>query len=201
VAAIVAASIGARASLLGIDASDLWQQSVEDEQRRGSILMWDVRSVYGDEGELAFAIAIEEVRAAGLLTASETAAPDIAARLLAQAQIREGVAETMRQSSPISSDPRYLLPSGGYDLQLSLADTRAGLGDDLDIDPMVSVSAGDRASQHGLALFASTIVVSLAFLSGALAEIAIARRRTLLWLGWAAVLGGALLALAIEAWA
>ena len=145
-AAIVAAIIGARASLLGIDASDGWQQSVEDEQRRGSILMWDVRSVYGDKGELAFAIAIEEIRAAGLLAASDAAAPDIAARLLAEAQIREGVAEAMRQSSTIASDPRFLLPSGGYDLQLSLADTRAGLGDELDIDPMASVSGSSAVS-------------------------------------------------------
>jgi len=99
-AAIVAAIIGARASLLGIDASDGWQQSVEDEQRRGSILMWDVRSVYGDKGELAFAIAIEEIRAAGLLAASDAAAPDIAARLLAEAQICEGVCGS--RSNPIT---------------------------------------------------------------------------------------------------
>ena len=109
-AAILAAIIAARASLLGSQATDLWQRSVGEEQKRGAFLMEGVRFTYGDEGDVAFMLASEQVRAEELRTASDAASPDVARSLEAEARVHEQVVSAMRTSSLMGTDPRYLLP-------------------------------------------------------------------------------------------
>jgi hypothetical protein len=198
-AAILAALITARASVLGGQATDLWQQSVREEERRGALLIQGVRFTYGDEGDIAFLIATSQTRADTLEEAAASAAPDIAERLRAEAQVHAQVAEAMRTSVVIGNDPRFVLPSGGYDLAASLASDRAEDGDDLLADdPVATVKAGDEASQHAIAILTITIVAGFAFLAGALAQALPSRRRLLLVAGWVTLGMAALLAIVVE---
>jgi hypothetical protein len=198
-AAILAALITARASLLGGQATGLWQQSVREEERRGALLIQGVRFTYGDEGDIAFLIATSQTRADALEEAAASAAPDIAERLRAEAQVHAQVAEAMRTSVVIGNDPQFVLPSGGYDLAASLARDRAEEGDDLLADdPVATVKAGDEASRHAIAILTITIVAGFAFLAGALAQALPSRRRLLLVAGWVVLGVAALLALTVE---
>ena len=115
------------------------------------MLIQGVRFTYGDEGDIAFLIATSQTRADALEEAAASAAPDIAERLRAEAQVHAQVAEAMRTSVVIGNDPRFVLPSGGYDLEASLANDRAEEGADLLADdPLATVKAGDEASRHAI---------------------------------------------------
>jgi hypothetical protein len=197
-AAIVAAVITARASVVGGQATDLWQQSVREEERRGAILIQGVRFTYGEEGDVAFMIAMSEARAAALEEASASAAPDIAERLAAEAQVHAQVAQVMRDSVSLASDPRFQLPSGGYDLEAALAAARSEVGDDQLPDPLATVRMADEASRHAIRILAVTVVVGLAFLAGSLAQVLHSRRRVLLVAGWVTLLAAVGLAVVVE---
>ena len=197
-AAVVAALITARASVLGSEATDLWQKAVREEARRGAILIQGVRYTYGDEADTAFMIATSEARAAALEEASAVASPDVASRLAAEARVHAQVADAMRGSVNLADDPAFMLPNGGYDLQASLATARREAGDDRLTDPTATVAAGDAASQQAIRLLAVTIVAGLAFLAGSLAQVVASRRRLLLIIGWGTLTAAGLLAIAIE---
>lgn len=197
-AAVVAAIVTARASVLGDEATDHWQRSVREEERRGALLIQGVRFTYGEEGDVAFMIATSEARAAALEEAAATAAPDVAARLTAEVQVHSQVADAMRASIVFGNDPRFLLASGGYDLAASLASDRVEEGADVMADPLASVRAGDEASRHGIRTLAVATVVGLAFMAGSLAQALPSRRRMLLIAGWVALGVASVLAVAVE---
>jgi hypothetical protein len=198
VAAIVAATITARASLVGSEATSAWQTAVGDEQRRGALLLEQVRYAYGSEGDLAFMIVAAQEQADAMREAIPGASPAVAAALETEAGVQEQVAELVKPASEIASDPRYELASGGYDLQLRLADERRSNPDDLANDPLAQVAAGDAAADHAVRLMLTTIAVGVAFLFGALAQAAHRRRRVLLVLGWIALGVASVAAVAVE---
>jgi hypothetical protein len=198
IAAVVAAIITARASLIASDAGDAWQASVSEEQRRGAMLLENVRYTFGTEGEVALMIASADVRAQEFRAEAARRSPEIAMALLAEADVQQQVLDSTRSASEVASDPRYALPSGGYDLELRLADSRQELGDDLSIDPATSIAAGDAASDRAIRLTAATLGVGLAFLLGALAQALRRPRRLLLLAGWLAVLVTVAVAIALE---
>jgi hypothetical protein len=197
-AAVVAAIVTARASFLGSEATDHWQRSVREEERRGALLIQGVRFTYGEEGDVSFMIATSEARAAALEEAAASAPPDVAERLTAEAQVHSQVADAMRESVVFGTDPRFTLPSGGYGLAASLASDRAEEGADVMADPLATVRAGDEASRHAIRILAVAIVVGLAFMAGSLAQALPSRRRLLLIAGWVVLGVASALALAVE---
>jgi len=196
-AAIAAALVTARAALLIGDASGAWQSALRLEVKRSALALEDIRFVYGSEAVLTFGIAIAEVRAEEQ-RARASGDPELAAILEAEAQVYEGALEGLRLASEIASDPRYALSGGGYDLQLRIADARLRAPDTLAIDPDATMESGNRASERGVRMISSAVVVAFALLFGALAQSLKRRRMLLLVLGWAALLAGGSLAIAVE---
>lgn len=199
VAAIVAAIITARASLVASDATSAWNDSVSVEQRRGALFLEQFRYTYAVEGDQAFMLAIAEEKAAALraAAAAPSLAPDVAAALTAEAQVQQQLRDLVGPSSEIVSDPRYVLPDGGYDLQRRLADTRAEDPDNVNADPLVDMAKGDAAADEANRLMLATVGVAMAFLCGALAQAFGRHRRLLLTAGWVALALGATAAIAI----
>lgn len=202
VAAIVAAIITARASLVSSDATSAWNDSVAVEQRRGAQLLEEMRYAYSVEGDVAFMLTITEERAASLRAAADAAEaagqPSEVTRTLRQeADALQQVRDLAGPASDVVSNARYALPGGGYDIQRRLADTRAEDPDGMRADPLLEVATGDAAASESNRLMLSTIGVAMAFLCGALAQAFGRHRRMLLLLGWLALGVGAAAALAI----
>lgn len=197
-AAVLAAIVTARASLVSSDAAITWVDSVRDEQRRGAVLQEEVRYTYGSEASLGFMVLIAEVRAQELRAIAQGQPPAVAARLEAEARIQQTVVDLVSDNAPLLSDPRYRLASGGLDVQRRLADERAAEPSVVAIDPLGTLAAGDVHADHSVRLMVATIVIAGAFLFGALAQAFQRRRRPLLLLGWLALLAGGAWALAVE---
>ena len=198
IAAIVAAIITARASLVASDATSDWNQSVAREQKRGALLLQGIRYTYGTEGDAAFMIATAAAKAQALRDAVATAPDEIKPALEAEAAVHQQLVDLVGPSSELVSDPRYALPDGGYDLQLRLADDRAAEPGGPPDDPIEALAAGDAAQAEANRLMLATLGIGIAFLCGALAQAFSRRRRPLLVLGWLALAAGAAAALAIE---
>jgi len=198
VAAVAAAIVTARASLVGGDATSAWVDSVGDEQRRGALLQEEVRYTYGSEAAVGFMVLIAEVRASELRTMAQGQPPAVAARLEAEAGIQQAVVDLVSADAPLLSDARYRLPSGSLDVQRRLADERAAEPSVLAIDPLATLRRGDVEAEHSVRLMVATIAIAAAFLFGALGQAFRRRRRPLLLLGWLALLAGGAWALAIE---
>lgn len=198
VAAVLAAIVTARATLLASDASVLWVRSVGEEQRRGVMLQESIRYTYGTEASVGFGLLGYEVRAEELRAAASAQPEAIAAGLRAEADRDQTVHDLLGPNSPLVSDPRYRRPSGALDLEQRLADDRALNPDTLAIDPMATLDAGDEIAERSDRLLQATIIIATAFLFGSLAQALGSRRRLLLALGWVVLLAGAGLALSIE---
>lgn len=186
-AAILAAVVSARAGLYASDATSAWTSAVGVEQKRGALLLADVRDVYGAQADQALMIATARLRAERLRAAMDGASPDVVVALAVEARVHDAVVALADPgSSPlrIFADPAYLLPSGAYDLPRVLADARALLGDDLTADPAEAFAEGDRAAARSQILLALTIPIACVFLAGALAQAWRRFRRPLLALGW-----------------
>ena len=200
VAAVLAALIGARASLLGSDATSAWADTVVMEQKRSALLLGDVRSIWGGKANEALIIETERVLAQSMRDAIPSAAPDVAVRLDSEARIHDGVTDLMTGgsfSSELTTDPRYRLASGGFDLSGLLADTRAADQETVAIDPDARLAEGDAAFDRQVRLMALGILIGAAFLAGALAQAFRSRRRALLVLGWGALAAAAIPALIV----
>jgi hypothetical protein len=198
VAAVLAAIITARASLIASDATSDWQASVAAEQKRGEMLLQDTRYTYGVEGEQAFLIATQDLTAQELRRVQPVASPDVARRLDQEAQVQEQLMAALAPSMELVANGTYKLPSGGYDLQRRLADRRATDPDTLALDPAADIVAGDAAADHALRLMVVTVLIGVAFLCGALAQAHKRRRRLLLTSGWLFLGASAAVALALE---
>jgi hypothetical protein len=195
-AAVVAAAVTARAAFVASEATGAWQSAVRDEIRRSTLAVLSIDYVFGAEGRIAFHIATEQIRSQSARAEASQQPAEIAAQLEAEAQVHDGVVDALLPSSEVASNDKYALEGGGFDMVARLADERAKDPDDLAIDPDATIAEGDAASEQAVLLTATTIVVSLAFLFGALGQ-AIRHRRTMfLALGWTALVAS----LALVAW-
>lgn len=199
IAAIVAAIITARASLVASDATSAWNSGVGVEQRRGGLLLEQLRYTYAIEGDQAFMLTIAEERAAALraAAAAPSLAPEVATALLAEAQVQQQLRDLVGPSAEIVNEARYVLPDGGYDLQRRLSDTRAEDPEALAEEPLADMARGDAAADEANQLMLATIGVAMAFLCGALAQAFGRHRRLLLGIGWVALGLGVAAAVAV----
>ena len=117
---------------------------------------------------------------------------------MAEAQVHTQAADAMQASMTMGNDPRFVLPSGAYDLQASLANDRREGGEDDPDDPLASVAAADQASAKTIRILAVSIVVGVVFLLGSLAQAVRSRRRALLIAGWVTLGISVALAIALE---
>ena len=181
-AAVVAAVITLVALNSSSDASSSWQSALRQDVARGVSAVNDIHYVYEVEAPGAFQIAVGEVQAEEYRRAASSAAPDIAARLSARAEVLEMSVAAVRTSFEMAV-PAYALPSGGYDPLHRLADQ---LADPTRVtrDPDGAMATGDAAAARADRLIDSIVIVSLAFLFGALAETFWRARRQLLASGW-----------------
>ena len=198
-AAIVAAIITARASVLGGQATDLWQQSVREEERRGALLSLGVRYAYGEEGDVAFMIATSQTRADALEDAAASAPPDIAERLTAESQVHAQVAESMRTSVQIAERPAvHARRRAATTCRRASRTTGPRAVTTRSADPVVTIALADETSAHAVRILAVAIVVGVVFLLGSLAQALRSRRRALLIAGWTTLGAAVVIAIAVE---
>jgi FlaG/FlaF family flagellin (archaellin) len=197
-AAVLAAALVGRASLLASSSSGLWQQAVRIEVKRAAAVVEDIRFVYASEAPVAFSIVAANVRAEEYRTMAEGLPPGESSVLRRHATGQETVAEALTESSDIAKENRYATDEGGFDLALRLIDVRNQNLDLVALDPDAVQEDGDRTSRHARLTMATTIPVAVAFLSGALAQAFARRRRLFIALGILFLGAGLALAVAVE---
>ncbi len=197
----VAAMVAAWVTFVAVNASggagSSWQTALRQEVARGAGAVEAIRYVYGVEAPAAFRVATEEVVEAVAREAAASAEPSIAAALDQQAQVAGQVVGILRQAAEMAG-PEYALADGGYDPVRRLADSLAAnvaLPDAPVRDPEARLAEGDLEAALALRLMGAIVVISFAFLFGALAQAWRAWRRPLLWCGWIALLSGGVLAI------
>jgi hypothetical protein len=197
-AAVVAAILGARASLLASASSGLWQQSVRQEVKAAAAVVEDLRFVYGDEAAQAYRVVEAQVRADEFRKAAQSKSGVLRTLLLAEAFAYDQMVQALMPASEISRDPRYARPEGGFDLARRLADMRNRNPDLVAIDPEQPQRAGDVLSQHAALDTAATVPVALTFLFGSLAQAFGRWRRPLVAAAAVSLAVGIVAAIAIE---
>lgn len=197
-AALFAAILGARASLLSGNASGYWQQAVRQEIKAAAAAVEDIRFVYADEAPQAFQAIEASIRAEEYRAAADQHAGLSRSVLLAAASAQDQLRQVLVGTSDVARDPRYLRPDGTYDLGLRLKDVRSKSPDLVAIHPDDPQAAGDRLGRQAVNETAASIPVALTFLFGALAQGFGSRRRVLLSLGTVALLAGVAAAVVVE---
>ncbi len=197
-AAVVAALLGARASLLSGEASSAWQEAVRQEVKSAAAVVEDLRFVYESEADQAYRVIQARVRAEEFRIASDRASEPIRSLLVAEAVAQEQVAEALTTGSEIAADERYARPDGGFDLGLRLADVRNRYPDLVAIRPDEPQGEGDRLSRQAVLMTAATIPVAATFLLGALAQVIPRRRQPLLVAALLFLLAGGAAGLVVE---
>lgn len=144
---------------------------------------------------MAMMIITAHVRAQELRAAAAGQPPEVATIVESEALVQQQVADLVGPNSELYTDPRYRLESGGVDLQLRLADSRAKEVED---DPLAALAQGDAKADTASRLMLTTLLIACAFLSGALAQAFARRRRVLLTFGWVALAAGGVAAIAVQ---
>jgi hypothetical protein len=179
-AAILAALITTRASILSSDGSGDWQTGLRDEVKRSAAVQEDVRYVYQNLLPLAMTIETARARIVALRQALVDH-PESTARLQLEIGTQEQVVQNLTSASPLSSRTDLALPSGGWDLGKTLADQRNQTPDLVALDPDADVAAGDIAAAKARRVTLATIPIGLGVLFAALAEPFVSWRRRLVW--------------------
>jgi hypothetical protein len=195
-AAMLAAVVAARISMLSGEASGKWQSAVRFEVKRSAGAQETVRYLY--EVEIPLAIKIFEAR---LIEAELEALPsgqDSGPAVTMEKHVQTEVLKALEPGSDLTG-PAYALPSGGADLGKRLADLRAGTPDQLAIDPEGTQAQGDRLAEKAERLSLALVPFGACAFLGALAQAFAGRRRPLLWSGWGVLAVGAVVAVAVEA--
>jgi hypothetical protein len=197
IAAIFAALITTRASMLSGQASDGWQTALRNEVKRSAAVSEDVRFVY--QNVLPIAMVIETARVREEAMKQELVShPEAAARLNLEIASLEQVQQNLKDSSLLSDYTDVALPSGGVDLGKILAQTRNGTPDLVAIDPDAETAAGDVAASKARRISLATIPIAVGVLLAALAEPFVAWRRRLVWVATVLVAIGAVAWIVME---
>jgi hypothetical protein len=196
-AAILAALITTRASMLSGASSDGWQTAVRDEVKRSTAMQEDARYLY--QNLLPVAMNIETARVQQDELKKELAAhPEAAARLNLEINALEQVQQGLKDSSPLTGQTDIALPSGGWDLGSALAQQRNTTPDLVAIDPGADRAKGDDAAGKARRISLATIPIAIGVLLAALAEPFVSWRRRLVWTAAVLVAAGALAWIVVE---
>jgi hypothetical protein len=195
IAAVVAAVIGTRATVISSDASDTWQSSLRTTEKRAASVMNDVQNLYQYELPMAVRILQAQLLAQELASAVPGESPDIQQALNVEAGVQAQVADALPKTD--LDNAGYSLPGGGFDLGKRLADLRAGSGL-ANLDPDGIEAAGDALAHKALLMTYTLLPISLGALLGVLGQPLRRYRTYLLGSGSAAVTAGAVVALAVE---
>lgn len=196
VAAAAIAIVGTRAALLSDSAQELAHQSLREDVQRSAAIVEDVRAVYQDE--FFFALQTAEARIHGLeLRRQARRTPENIRRLLTAQGLTEGVAAAVGlERVPLTRERKYEIGFAQYDLAQRLADLRAEHPRLVALDPDETNARGAENDEAASLLVGTTVLLALAFLSGALAHGFPRLRTSLLGVGYGCVglgLGAALL--------
>jgi hypothetical protein len=196
-AAIVAAVVGARASLMTANASVAWQQAVVEEVKRAAGYVEDIRHVYGDEAQAALLYTEARFRSEELASADLPSAPAPQALVTVERDAWQEVLKALAPSTELGADPAYATREG-FDVGQRLADARAQSPELVSLDPDATAAAGDDAGEKALRLVSTTPLAATAFLFGSLAQGFARRRRAFLCTAVAFLLAGIAAAFAAE---
>lgn len=198
-AALIAAGVGVRAATLSDAGSDTWQTAIREEVRRDARLVSDVRRLYAEDAAVAYDIAELQIRAQEARREARGSEGAVASVLRSEAAARAELARSLtRTSSEVVEDPAEALELDGEALLARLAELRAAAGPAARLDPEATLADGTEQAEKGTWLTATVIVVSLAFLCGALAAGLGGPRRRLLAAGYAFAGLGLATAIAVE---
>jgi hypothetical protein len=197
-AAVVAAIVGTRASLLAGQASGQWQGSLRTEIKRTAIGVHNVAYMYDYELTLAVRCLQADMYQQALETAAETATGAEQQALRAEAAVQAEVATQLKQVSELASSEKYQLPGGGFDLGLRLADNRNEYPEFVALDPTSLREEGDKLSGKAELMTLALIPASLAALLAVLAQPFRRGRRWLLAAGAVALVAAVAVGLGVE---
>lgn len=169
-AALIAAGVGVRAATLSDSGSDTWQTAIREEVRRDARLVSDVRRLYAEDAAVAYDIAELWIRAQEARREARASQGSVASVLRSEAAARAALAAALaRTSSTLLDSPAEAPELDGAALLRRLAELRRAAGPAARLDPDATFAAGTDEAAKGSWLTATVVVVSLAFLCGALA--------------------------------
>lgn len=198
VAAVLAATIAGRGSILSDKGSDTYHEAIREHVKQSAAVVEDIRFLYDEEASQALLVAEARIladeyrREAGQVSG---AARDF---LRLEAAALEQLAATLAEASELAGDDRYETDDDAFDVAVRLADRRALNPELVALDPDATEAEGVATARKAAALVGTTVPVAVAFLFGALAPALPRRRRQLVWIGFAFVGIGLVAALLVE---
>lgn len=198
-AALVAAGIGVRAAMLSDRGGDTWQTAIREEVRRDARIVSDVRRLYGEDARVAYDIAELQIRAEEARKEARATKGPAAGVLRSEAAARAELANSLtKTSSELVDAPEEAPALDGAVLFARLAELRAQAGPAARLDPEARLADGTEDAEKGSWLTAAVVLVSLAFLCGALAAGLPGAGRRLVIAGYGFVGAGVVAAGAME---
>jgi hypothetical protein len=201
VAAIVAAVIGTRASVISNGASDAWQSALRTEVKRSAGATNDASFLYLTEYPQAMRVLRIRMIADALRAAEAGQSKAVVQALEAEAALQLQLVDLLSATSALTADSVYALPSGGFDLgaRLAAVRTEGPEGPELvALDPDGVVASGDRLADKATLLTYALFPTSLCALLSILARPVRRYRRVLLAGGLVALIVGTVMALVVE---
>jgi hypothetical protein len=191
-AAVLAAIVGARASIVAADASTAWQEGTRAKVKEAAAYVETIRYIYGVE--VPRAVLVTEIRfridELSKIPKAETFSNATQRAIAVEKETQEAVLDQISSASVLGTDPQYRTPDGFDPVQM-LIDDRESLPELLEVDPHHDKAEGDRKGDQAIDLISATIPIAFAFLCGSLARGFPRRRR--IWL----IAGGFFLVVAV----
>lgn len=198
VAAVFAAVIAGRASLISDQGSDTYHDAIREHVKQAAAIVENIRFLYDEEASQALLVAEARIFADEYRTEARETSGSVRELLRIEALAQETLAQTLAEASEVAGDERYETDGDGFDIMARLADLRAEDPELVAVDPDATERQGVEISRKAAALVGTTVPVAVAFLFGALAPGLPRRRRALVGLGFAFVGLGALAAVLVE---
>jgi len=199
VAAILAAIIGWQAATISNTAGDDWQSALRTEAKRAAAAQEDVRFVYENELPVAVQVLRAQVLEQAYRSAAQSATGATKVALQVEADTQAQIAGSLKTQFDLTSNPAYTLPSGALDLGKRLADQRAKAPAIVALDPDSLQAQGDALARKANLMTMTLLPAGIGALFGVLAQPLRRHRYNLLSIGWAGVIVGSVLAVAVYA--
>lgn len=201
-AAIIGALIGGRAALLNDAGGDQLGDAVNADVRRGARIVGDVRRLYEEDASVALRVAEMQYLGEELSAVADEQSSDQAEAILrGEAEANAFAAESLASTSALlDGDTQAAAQLDGDDLLVRLALIRSERSAELKaLDPDAVQADAEEQLAASSRLMALLVIVAMAFLFGALAEVQSGSRRLLLTGGYACLVLAGVAALVVEA--